>query len=129
MSLSSEEIRRYARHLNLPQFGLENQEKLRNAKVLVVGTGGLGAPILQYLTAAGVGTIGVVDFDVIDESNLQRQVLFGTSDIGNLKTATAIQKLKDQNPYVTFIEHAITLNASNAMDVICLLYTSDAADD
>lgn len=118
MTLSTEEIRRYARHLNLPQFGKETQQKLKDARILVVGTGGLGAPILQYLTAAGAGTIGVVDFDVVDESNLQRQVLFGTSDVGQPKTATAIARLKDQNPLVTFIEHQVSLNASNAMNII-----------
>ena len=118
MTLTSDEIRRYARHLNLPQFGKETQQKLKDAKVLVVGTGGLGAPILQYLTAAGIGTIGVVDFDVVDESNLQRQVLFGTSDVGHAKTATAIEKLQDQNPNVRFMEHQVTLTSENAMEII-----------
>ena len=102
MTLSDQEKLRYSRHLNLPMFGLEVQEKLKNSKVLVVGTGGLGAPLLQYLTAVGVGTIGVVDFDVVDESNLQRQVLFGSHDIGKSKTSVAIAKLKLQNPFVTF---------------------------
>ncbi len=118
MTLTSEEIRRYARHLNLPQFGKETQQKLKDSKVLVVGTGGLGAPILQYLTAAGIGTIGVVDFDVVDQSNLQRQVLFSTSDVGNPKTTTAINKLKDQNPNVDFIEHQVTLSSSNALEIL-----------
>lgn len=118
MSLTPEEIRRYARHLNLPQFGEAAQQKLKDAKVLVVGTGGLGAPLLQYLTAAGVGTIGVVDFDVVDESNLQRQVLFGTSDIGKPKTQVAIQKLQDQNPQITFHEHQLKLDASNALELL-----------
>ncbi len=118
MTLSQDEIRRYARHLSLPQFGIESQEKLKEAKVLVVGTGGLGAPILQYLVAAGVGTIGVVDFDMVDESNLQRQVLFGTSDLGQPKTATAIRKLRDQNPNVHFNEHAVTLDSTNALGII-----------
>ena len=118
MTLTPEEIRRYSRHLNLPQFGVETQVLLKGAKVLVVGTGGLGAPILQYLTAAGVGTIGVVDFDTVDESNLQRQVLFASSDVGNPKTTSAIEKLKDQNPNVRFIEHRLNLNASNAMEVM-----------
>jgi len=118
MSLTTEEIRRYARHLSLPQFGVEAQEKLKAAKVLVVGTGGLGAPILQYLTAAGVGTIGVVDFDTVDESNLQRQVLFGVSNVGEKKTTSAIAKLQDQNPNVRFEEHADRLNSANAMDIL-----------
>lgn len=118
MSLSAEEKLRYSRHLNLPQFGLETQEKLKNSKVLVVGTGGLGAPMLQYLTAAGVGTIGVVDFDRIDESNLQRQVLFGTSDVGQPKTAIAIRKLQDQNPHIRFNQYDLRLDSSNALDII-----------
>ena len=118
MSLTSKEIRRYARHINLPQFGKDAQEQLKKSKVLVVGTGGLGVPILQYLTAAGIGTIGVIDFDLVDESNLQRQVLFGTSDVGHPKTSVAIQKLKDQNPNVNFIEYQVTLSASNALEII-----------
>ncbi|MFZ9047077.1 MAG: molybdopterin-synthase adenylyltransferase MoeB [Cyclobacteriaceae bacterium] len=118
MVLSNEEKVRYSRHLNLPQFGIETQEKLKDAKVLVVGTGGLGAPMLQYLTAAGVGTIGVVDFDTVDASNLQRQVLFDTHDIGKPKTRTAIQKLKAQNPNVTFIEFNEALTSFNAKEII-----------
>ena len=118
MTLSDQEKLRYSRHLNLPMFGLEVQEKLKNSKVLVVGTGGLGAPLLQYLTAVGVGTIGVVDFDVVDESNLQRQVLFGSHDIGKSKTSVAIAKLKLQNPFVTFLEFNVKLEASNALAII-----------
>ncbi len=118
MGLTTEEKIRYSRHLNLPDFGLETQEKLKNTKVLVVGTGGLGAPLLQYLTAAGIGTIGVVDFDTVDASNLQRQVLFTSSDIGKPKTTTAIARLSDQNPYIRFVEHNVILDASNAMEII-----------
>ena len=118
MPLSNEEIRRYSRHLNLPRFGLETQEKLKESSVLVVGSGGLGAPLLQYLTAAGVGTIGLVDFDVIDETNLQRQVLFDSSDIGKPKTEVAIQKLKAQNPNIKFKEYNTELNSDNALDII-----------
>ena len=118
MSLTTEEIRRYARHLSLPQFGVEAQEKLKVARVLVVGTGGLGAPILQYLTAAGLGTIGVVDFDKVDESNLQRQVLFGVSNVGQKKTTSAIAKLRDQNPNVTFEEYSQMLSSANAMEIV-----------
>ena len=118
MTLSDQEKLRYSIHLNLPMFGLEVQEKLKNSKVLVVGTGGLGAPLLQYLTAVGVGTIGVVDFDVVDESNLQRQVLFGSHDIGKSKTSVAIAKLKLQNPFVTFLEFNVKLEASNALAII-----------
>ena len=118
MSLNNEEKVRYSRHLNLPEFGLATQELLKNAKVLVVGTGGLGAPLLQYLTAAGVGTIGVVDFDTVDVSNLQRQVLFDHNDIGSSKTSVAIRKLKAQNPHVHFIEHNETLTSVNALKII-----------
>lgn len=118
MGLTFDEKIRYSRHLKLNQFGIESQEKLKASKVLVVGTGGLGAPILQYLTAAGVGVIGVMDFDRVDATNLQRQVLFGTSDIGEMKTTVAIRKMKEQNPHVTFIEHQETLNSDNAMEII-----------
>ena len=102
----------------MPDFGIAAQEKLKNAKVLVVGTGGLGAPLLQYLTAVGVGTIGVIDFDIVDESNLQRQVLFGIEDLGKSKTAVAISKLQKQNPFVHFIEHNLKLDVANALDII-----------
>lgn len=118
MALTPEEKRRYARHLNLPQFGEQAQEKLKAAKVLVVGTGGLGAPILQYLVAAGVGTIGVVDFDTVAESNLQRQVLFDTKDIGKPKTSAAIDRLQHQNPLVHLVDHREKIDASNAMEII-----------
>ena len=118
MSLTDQEKLRYSRHLNLPNFGIAAQEKLKHAKVLVVGTGGLGAPLLQYLTAVGVGTIGVIDFDIVDESNLQRQVLFGIEDLGKFKTAVAISKLRKQNPFVHFIEHNLKLDATNALEII-----------
>ena len=118
MSLSGNEEIRYARHLILPQFGREGQELLKKSRVLVVGAGGLGAPVLQYLTAAGTGTIGVVDFDVVDESNLQRQVLFSHSDLGKRKASSAIAKLSTQNPHVSFVEHNMKLDSSNAMEVI-----------
>jgi len=118
MSLTTEEKVRYSRHLNLPQFGLETQEQLKDSKVLVVGTGGLGAPLLQYLCAAGIGTIGVVDFDVVDESNLQRQVLFSVDDLGKSKSSVAIQKLSRQNPHVKFEEYNLQLNSTNALEII-----------
>ncbi len=104
--------------MNLPGFGVASQEKLKAAKVLVVGAGGLGAPLLQYLTAAGVGTLGIVDFDVVDVSNLQRQVLFSTEDLGKSKCATAILKLKAQNPHIRFAEHNLKLDSSNALEII-----------
>ncbi len=116
--LSKQELGRYQRHFNLPDFGIESQEKLKKAKVLVVGAGGLGAPLLQYLTAVGIGTIGVVDFDIVDESNLHRQVLFGGNDVGKSKTKVAIQKLKSQNPFVNFIEFEEALDSNNALNII-----------
>lgn len=118
MALSDSEMSRYSRHLSLPNFGLEAQQELKNTRVLVIGAGGLGAPLLQYLCAAGVGTIGVVDFDVVDETNLQRQVLFDPKDVGSPKAATAIRKLRQQNPHVHFVEHPVKLDASNAMAII-----------
>ncbi|PWL31500.1 MAG: hypothetical protein DCO96_04680 [Fluviicola sp. XM-24bin1] len=116
--LNQDEIKRYARHLSLENVGLEGQEKLKSAKVLVVGAGGLGVPVLQYLTAAGVGTIGVMDGDVVDESNLQRQVLYGTNDIGQAKVEVAISRLGQLNPHVNFISHATTLSTENALETL-----------
>jgi len=102
MILSDQEIKRYNRHIILSEIGLEGQQKLKQSKVLVIGAGGLGCPVLQYLTAAGIGTIGICDFDFVDESNLQRQILFGTSDIGKPKAIIAAQKLSNLNPFVKF---------------------------
>ena len=113
--LTQSEKNRYDRHIKLSEVGLSGQERLKLAKVLVVGAGGLGCPLLQYLTAAGVGTIGVIDDDVIDESNLQRQVLFGSQDIGNYKVTTAITKLKQQNPHVVFNAYKERLTNKNAL--------------
>ena len=100
VALSKEEIQRYSRHLIMPEVGMEGQEKLKAAKVLLVGTGGLGAPMALYLAAAGVGTIGLVDFDVVDFSNLQRQVIHGTKDVGKPKLDSAIESMNDINPFV-----------------------------
>ena len=94
MTLTNEEIARYSRHLLLAEIGVEGQEKLKAAKVLIVGTGGLGAPLALYLAAAGVGTIGLVDFDVVDESNLQRQIIHSTRDVGRPKVASAKDRIK-----------------------------------
>jgi sulfur-carrier protein adenylyltransferase/sulfurtransferase len=116
--LSAPELNRYDRHLILPEIGLEGQQKLKAAKVLVIGCGGLGSPLLQYLTAAGVGTIGVLDFDVVDESNLQRQVLFSVKDIGKPKAEVAIEKLKEQNPFVKFVLHHTKLRSENALEIL-----------
>src|SRR5204863_905723 len=100
---SKEELARYNRHIIIPEFGLEAQQKLKAAKVLVVGSGGLGSPVLLYLAAAGVGTIGIVDFDVVDDSNLQRQVLFGVNEIGKSKVEAAKQRLQALNPHIAFV--------------------------
>jgi len=115
--LSKEEIKRYNRHLILSEIGPEGQEKLKRAKVLVVGAGGLGCPILQYLTAAGVGTLGICDFDFVDESNLQRQILFGTDDIGKPKAKVAAKKLAALNPYIKFNVHNTMLAKENALEL------------
>ena len=117
-NLSKAELARYARHLALPEFGLEAQQKLKAAKVLVVGAGGLGSPLLLYLAAVGVGTIGIVDFDVVDESNLQRQVLFGKGDLGLLKTEAAKKRLISLNPFINIQLHNTQLSSANAIEVI-----------
>jgi len=118
ISFNREELARYNRHLIIPEFGMEGQQKLKSAKVLVVGTGGLGSPLLQYLAAAGVGTIGIVDFDKVEKSNLHRQVLFGISDVGKPKVEAAKEKLVEINPHIEIITHNIRLTSENAMDVI-----------
>ena len=117
-SLSNEEIARYSRHLILPEVGMEGQLKLKNAKVLLIGTGGLGAPLGLYLAAAGIGTIGLVDFDVVDASNLQRQVIHGTKDIGRKKLDSAADSMLDINPNVNIIKHEVALTSENALDII-----------
>lgn len=117
-SLSAAERVRYQRHLALPGFGVAAQQKLKEARVLVVGVGGLGAPLLSYLVAAGVGTVGLVDFDVVDRSNLHRQILFTEDDVGRLKTEVAAERLRRQNPHVHLRVHNLKLSASNALDVI-----------
>jgi adenylyltransferase/sulfurtransferase len=116
--LTNAEIARYSRHLLLPEIGVEGQEKLKAAKVLIVGTGGLGAPLALYLAAAGVGTIGLVDFDVVDESNLQRQVIHSTRDVGRPKTASAKDRIKGINPLVNVITHNAMLTSQNALEII-----------
>lgn len=115
---SKEELKRYNRHLVLSNFGLEGQTKVRSASVLVVGAGGLGCPALLYLTAAGVGKLGIVDSDVVELSNLQRQVLYTTHDIGKRKAEVAVERLRSLNPNVTFIPHAVKLSSNNALQVL-----------
>ena len=116
--LTPKEFVRYSRHLSLPEVGIEGQKKIKSAKVLVVGAGGLGCPVSLYLAAAGVGTIGMVDYDVVDESNLQRQVLFGVDQQGKSKLLSAKERLKNLNPYTNFILHEVALTSENALDII-----------
>lgn len=115
--LNDKEKHRYSRHILLDKVGLEGQEKLKTAKVLVIGAGGLGCPVLQYLTAAGVGTIGIIDFDTVDETNLQRQILFTTADIGLSKAISAGKRLEQLNPFVNFNIYPEKLTTKNALDL------------
>jgi sulfur-carrier protein adenylyltransferase/sulfurtransferase len=116
--LSKDEIRRYSRHLIMPEVGLDGQRKLRAARVLMIGAGGLGSPLGLYLSAAGVGTIGVVDFDVVDETNLQRQILHGQKDIGRSKLESARQRMLDVNPFVEIEPYEVRLSSDNALDIL-----------
>jgi molybdopterin/thiamine biosynthesis adenylyltransferase len=115
--MSPEELIRYKRHILLPEIGLPGQEKLKQAKVLVVGAGGLGCPVLLYLTAAGVGTIGIMDDDRVDESNLQRQILYHPEDVGRFKAEVARARLANQNPHIKMNSHVSRLNSQNALSV------------
>jgi molybdopterin/thiamine biosynthesis adenylyltransferase/rhodanese-related sulfurtransferase len=115
--LTVDEVRRYSRHLIIPDVGMAGQKRLKNAKVLCVGAGGLGSPALMYLAAAGVGTLGVIDFDVVDESNLQRQIIHGQSDVGRPKAESAAASIKEINPLVTVVIHNEALSNDNVMDV------------
>jgi adenylyltransferase/sulfurtransferase len=117
-SLSHKEIKRYGRHLIMPEVGLRGQEKLKAARVLIVGAGGLGSPLGMYLAAAGVGTIGLVDFDVVDPSNLQRQVLYGEKDVGKPKLQVAKQRLLDINPHIEVKTYEESLTSDNALEII-----------
>ncbi|HEY2118757.1 MAG TPA: molybdopterin-synthase adenylyltransferase MoeB [Candidatus Acidoferrum sp.] len=116
-SLTNEEILRYSRHLIMPEVGMDGQLKLKGAKVLLIGTGGLGAPLGLYLTAAGVGKIGLVDFDIVDFTNLQRQVTFGTSDVGKPKTEAAKARLTNLNPDVEITTYETKLTSENALEI------------
>jgi adenylyltransferase/sulfurtransferase len=115
--LSVDEVKRYSRHLIIPDVGMAGQKRLKNAKVLVVGAGGLGSPALLYLAAAGVGTLGIVDFDTVDESNLQRQIIHGVSDIGKSKAESARESIAEVNPYVKVILHKERLESDNVMEI------------
>jgi sulfur-carrier protein adenylyltransferase/sulfurtransferase len=116
-SLTIEEVRRYSRHLIIPDVAMTGQKRLKNAKVLCVGAGGLGSPALMYLAAAGVGTLGIVEFDVVDESNLQRQIIHGQSDIGRSKAESARDSVREINPLITVNVHEQRLDSSNVMDL------------
>lgn len=116
--LSNEEIRRYSRHLIMPEVGMEGQRNLKAGSVLLIGTGGLGSPLALYLAAAGVGHIGLIDFDVVDESNLQRQIAHGTSTIGVPKTESAKQRLHDLNPFVEVTTYETQISSENALDLM-----------
>jgi sulfur-carrier protein adenylyltransferase/sulfurtransferase len=118
IEFTKEELARYNRHIIIPEFGEDAQKKLKAAKVLIIGSGGLGSPALLYLTAAGVGTIGIVDFDVVDDSNLQRQVLFDINEIGKPKVEAAKRRLAALNPHTRFILHNTHINSGNALDII-----------
>src|ERR1700722_3011624 len=116
-SLSNEEIARYSRHLLLPEVGMEGQQKLKAAKVLCVGTGGLGSPLAFYLAAAGVGTLGLVDLDVVDSSNLQRQIIHSTKDVGRSKLDSAEEKLTALNPHMKIVKFNTMLSSKNALEI------------
>ena len=118
MIFSDKELYRYSRHFILPEIGIEGQKKLKDAKVLVVGAGGLGAPVLLYLAAAGVGTLGIVDDDVVEESNLQRQVLFDTETLGKPKALAAADRISKLNPYIKALPQTLRLTSHNALDIL-----------
>src|SRR5262252_6508690 len=117
-TLTKEEILRYSRHLIMPEVGMEGQMKLKNAKILMVGTGGLGAPLGLYLSAAGIGRIGLVDFDVVDFTNLQRQVIHGTKDVGRKKLDSAADRMLDINPNIEIDRHETALSSENALQIL-----------
>jgi len=115
--LTVDEVRRYSRHLIIPDVGMTGQKRLKNAKVLAIGAGGLGSPTLMYLAAAGVGTLGIVEFDTVDESNLQRQIIHGQSDIGRSKAESARDSIREINPYVEVVVHETRLDTDNVLDL------------
>src|SRR5271166_1310049 len=117
VSLSKEEVLRYSRHLIMPEVGMEGQQKLKAAKVLCIGTGGLGAPLGLYLAAAGVGRIGIVDFDTVDFTNLQRQILFGTKDVGRRKIEAGAERLRSLNPEIQIDPIEARLTSENALEL------------
>src|ERR1700683_4617300 len=118
MELSNEQIKRYSRHLILPEVGLAGQKKICSARVLCIGAGGLGSPIAMYLAAAGIGKIGLVDFDTVDFSNLQRQIIHGTADVGRPKADSARDTIRSINPTCQVVLHQVRLTSENAMEII-----------
>ena len=118
IQFSKDELARYNRHIIIPDFGIEAQRKLKEAKVLVIGSGGLGSPLLLYLAAAGVGTLGIVDFDVVDDSNLQRQVLFGVEDVGKPKTEAAKKRLQSLNPFIKINTYNTRITSANILEIL-----------
>ena len=118
VTFGKEELARYNRHIIIPEFGIEGQKKLKAAKVLVVGSGGLGSPLLLYLAAAGVGTIGIVDYDIVEDSNLHRQIVIGVNDIGKSKVEAAREKLLNLNPHIHIITYNTQLNSTNALEIV-----------
>jgi sulfur-carrier protein adenylyltransferase/sulfurtransferase len=118
VSLNNEEILRYSRHLIMPEVAMEGQLRLKQAKVLMVGAGGLGAPLGLYLAAAGIGKIGIVDFDVVDFTNLQRQVIHGTSDVGRQKLDSAVDSMLEINPNIEIVKHEVALTSENALEIL-----------
>src|SRR5215469_13577193 len=117
-ALTKDEILRYSRHLIIPEVGMEGQQKLKAAKVLLIGAGGLGAPLGLYLAAAGVGRLGLVDFDIVDFTNLQRQVIHSTADVGRKKLDSAATKMQAINPHVEIVKHETALSSENALDIL-----------
>ncbi len=115
--LTIDEVRRYSRHLIIPDVGMEGQKRLKNSRVLVIGAGGLGSPALLYLAAAGIGTLGIVEFDTVDESNLQRQIIHGQSDVGRSKALSAKESIAETNPLVNVVLHDVRLDNDNVMDI------------
>src|SRR6187549_890708 len=118
VQFSKEELARYNRHIIIKEFGLDSQKKLKAARVLVVGSGGLGSPVLLYLAAAGVGNIGIVDFDIVDDSNLQRQVLFGVESVGLPKVEGARKRLQSLNPHIKLVVYNTQITPKNALELI-----------
>src|SRR6267143_5377516 len=116
--LDLDEVRRYSRHLIMPEVAMEGQTRLKAAKVLCIGAGGLGSPVIMYLAAAGVGTLGIVEFDVVDETNLQRQIIHGQSDVGRSKAQSARDAVAEINPNVNVVLHETRLDSSNALDIL-----------